>query len=79
MDKSCEKKRQLTCHRESTDKQSDVSPADHNGLAAVGAFRLPGVLVLPCRPDAHEQDEQIEDCDSHEPFDMDGHGGVGLR
>ena len=68
----------FTCHGESTDKQSDVSPSHHDGLAAVGALRLPGVFVLPCRPDAHEQDEEVEDRDSHKPLYMDGHCRTGL-
>lgn len=68
----------FTCHRESTHKQPDVSPSDHDGLAAVGALRLPGVLVLPCRPDADEKDQQIEDSDSHKPLYVDGHYRRGL-
>lgn len=67
-----------TCHGESTDEQPDVSPADHDGLAAVGSLRLPWVLVLPCRPNAHEQDEQVEDRDSHKSLDMDGHCRSGM-
>lgn len=68
----------FTCHSKHTDKQPNVPPSDHDGFAAVGALRLPGVFVLPCRPDAHEQDEQIEDHDSHKPLYMDGHGRTGL-
>lgn len=69
----------FTCHSKSTHKQPDVSASHHDGLAAVGAFRLPAVLVLHRRPDAHHEDEQIEDRDSHKPLDMDGHGRVGPR
>lgn len=72
-------KMNFTRHSKSPDKQPDVSPSDHDGFAAVGALRLPGVFVLPCRPDTHEEDEQIEDRDSHKPFYMDGHRRTGLR
>lgn len=72
------KQPRFTCHREASDKQPNVSASHHDSLAAVGALRLPGVLVLPCCPDAYEQDEDVEEGDGHKPLDMDGHGGTGL-
>lgn len=69
----------FTCHSKSTDKQADVSPTDHDGLAAVGALRLPGVFVLQCRPYSNAKDQEVEDRDSHQPLYMDGHCRTGLR
>lgn len=62
-----------TSHREPSDEQADVSPAHHDDLAAVRALSRPGVLVLPRRPDAHAEDEQVEDDDGHQALCVDGH------
>lgn len=64
---------QRTGHCESTNEQPDVSPPDHDALAPVSAFANAGVLVLPCGPDPHEQNQEVEDHDSHETLGVDGH------
>lgn len=56
---------ELTGHREYAHKQSDVSAPDHDAFASVWAFIVTRTLVLPRGPNAHKQDEDIEDHYSH--------------
>lgn len=63
----------LTGHREYAHKQSDVSAPDHDALASVCAVIVTRTLVLPRGPNAHKQDEDIEDHNSHKTFDVDSH------
>lgn len=62
-----------TCHGESTHEQPDVPSTDHDALAPLSAFADSGVLILPRGPDAHEQDQEIEDHDSYQTLGVDGH------
>lgn len=64
---------ELTGHREHAHKQSDVSPAHHDVLAPVQTLIVPGSLVLPRGPDAHNQDEDVEDDNGHQAFHVDAH------
>lgn len=62
---------QLTGHCETTDEQPDVSSPDHDPLALVSANS--GVLILPRGPDTNEQNQDVEDHNSHETLGVDGH------
>lgn len=64
---------QLTGHCKSTNEQSDVPSPDHDALAPLSAIANTGVLVLPSGPDPHEQNQDVEDHDSHETLGVDGH------
>lgn len=70
---TCNREEKVTGHRESTHEQTDVSAADHDGLAAVSSLRDPGALVLPRRPDPHHQDQHVEDNDGQQSVHMNGH------
>ena len=65
-----------TSHGETSDEKPNVSSADHDDLTAVRAFSSPGVFVLPGCPDAHAEDEQIEDDDGHDALCVDGHNAT---
>lgn len=67
----------ITRHGESPDEQADVPAAHHDDLAAVDPRRLAGVLVLPRRPDADGEDDDVEEGDGHQSLDVDGHGAGG--
>lgn len=64
---------ELTGHRKHAHKQSDVSPAHHDILAPVQTILVPRSLVLPCGPDAHNQDEDVEDDNGHQALHVDAH------
>lgn len=66
---------ELTGHCKHAHKQSDVSPAHHDVLTPVHTLLVPRSLVLPCCPDAHEQDEDVEDDNGHQTFHVDAHLG----
>ena len=65
-----------TSHGETSHEKPNVSPADHDDLTAVRAFSNPGVFVLPGCPDAHAENEQIEDHDGHDALCVDGHNAT---
>lgn len=64
---------QLTGHSEPTDEQPDVPSPDHDSLAPITAIADSSVLILPRGPDPDEQNQDIEDHDSHKTLGVDGH------
>lgn len=64
---------QLTGHSEPTDEQPDVPSPDHDTLAPINAIADSSVLILPRGPDPDEQNQDIEDDNSHKTLGVDAH------
>lgn len=63
----------LTSHCESTYKQPNVPPPNHDAFTSFSTVANARVLVLPGSPDPHKEDQGVEDDNGHEALDVDGH------
>lgn len=60
-----------TCHGKATDQQTNISPPDYDGFAAL--FCIAAVFGFPRSPYSNQKYNEVEQDDSYQSFYMKSH------